>query len=458
MGRIEVTLCPTRPMEAPLEQEGRSFGMISRDPLSSHPQDPAELIRTLPTSDQPLYLEPQGSRVCAYPLRLAEPDGFEPEKIWAKNFRNGPWGFGIPTQIKSPAELLSGTIYDPARNFYYHQGEGLKWYLGGDTRHYLDFHGAVHRYAVLLESLWEKNPLALFARPSGLDEAPPVPHAVPHEEASKLMSRFFDWLRDNEPDLHQEVEGRVAFQSSPPSPPLLESMFCRNNFLESAYAYFDSKTSQIFLLPPTLPWLKAGDFESVAQVLAHEAAHRKVIESGLVMPTPELLGRSLSLFIQNRIEANFFEGLLFTLFGSVLGQAAHCNLMPMIPEEEVQAHAKEVSYAFTRAHGRIDADMVDEALTGTQRLWGHLFRHFPPEWLAFSAEYLFLAGEQRSSWMEKSSRAREIFEWFRLDFKAWRDCADEQIDYCELPSPWLKDLKEMSKRHRRALRTEGPRR
>lgn len=444
----DVNLCQKRAFEVPLEIEGRLIGVIGREPISQEETDKI----------QPLYLDRSQGSTCAYPIRSTHADLFNPRDILAPHFQTGP-GFGIPSRLESNGAFHqeSGALYDPSRDlFYVRQAQGRNWYLVGGVEAYGEFMRGITSYVGQLEEIWEREPWRIFFQSDWRPEPSPPQKDLALDEVLLGLDKFLPWLQKNDPDLFRETVPHLDIRLTAPPAPWSEKLLCRNRFVDSAYAMYDSQLKKILLLPPALQWVVEGHFETVAQVLAHESAHQGLLESGRTMPTPELMARSLTHFLNRLAQRGVEERFLVEAWGDQMFMAAQCNLLPVIPEEEIQANAKEVAYAFSRTHDRIDADLAEEALDLSDLMWRKMGAHFPAGWSRLAATYFFGALRDEPSWLRDSPGTSDILNLFRRDAQRREACLNSEEALCRDPSVEMKELGERIAKHREEISVDGP--
>jgi hypothetical protein len=71
------------------------------------------------------------------------------------------------------------------------------------------------------------------------------------------------------------------------------------------------------------------------------------------------------------------------------------SLLPIIPEEELQAYAEELRYAKAKGLAAATALLQKEADEISDHISGTLRAHFPRGWFELSMQYYFLATSQQ---------------------------------------------------------------
>src|SRR4029434_10468264 len=302
---IGKNLCEPLPEVISLNNGPSPFAVIEPEPLSQKPLSLQEIRfgNRLPAS--PFYLSSLDHRSCVYRVRTLEdqpdpllPDHFTDSKFW-RDMR--PF-FGIPTELLTvnAPQQLRGALYDGRGDYFYTPKlESSQWYLIGDHKNYTDFLTSISQFSAYLSDLWENEPLALFAKSFQIFQSTggdgPLP-SLSKKEASEEIEKFLRWLKRFDPDLWKNVRN-VRFSPKMTGSTLLQNIFCSQDPKDSPYAFFDPEWGDIHLLPPAINLLKKGQYEAVTQILVHERAHQRVIQSGMVMPSHELLHRSISHFL-----------------------------------------------------------------------------------------------------------------------------------------------------------------
>lgn len=344
----------------------------------------------------PPYLDSFAPSACAYRINSPSPVGdfLSPTRLFEKSFLDRIPLYGLPTTLLlTPSASDSSAVYDPERSLFYATTpteKGLKLYLVGDRNNFSYFARTILETATFLLTKWNENPFFIFSEDNPLylyeTRLPQAPQN--EEEADVEIQEFLLWLKGKDPDLFTEVEKRVKYASFYKYASFLEYIFCVD---PSAWDAFVDAKQTIYFLPATIQKLKEGRYEEVLEILAHEAAHLKTLQKGLVKPSEELMHHGLTLFIAAAFQNSFWEALFFTFFREQFHTLAQCRLLPLIPEEELYAHQTELGYVALQGMEASTIQTRQEALQFIEDTWKALREELPPGWDFFAARYYGLA-------------------------------------------------------------------
>jgi len=223
---------------------------------------------------------------------------------------------------------------------------------------------------------------------------------------------------------------------------LLENLLFGNELGESAYAYFESEWNEVHLLPASLQLLKERRYEEVAQILSHERAHQSIVQSGMVIPSVELLHRSVEFFLGMQETTDPVDKLIQSALRNIFHLGIHATFLSMVPEEEAQAHTQEFIYALERLPRHKTQTLRKEALDGIHLLWGHAQEFFPPSWMLLSAQY-FLMSQDLQRPPEESATGRGLSLLFREDLRDRVACSFQWEGNCKTASTAFRKLREI---------------
>lgn len=375
----------------------------------------------------PFYLDYVGVEPCLYPISSTRSDAnpLAPNKILAPQFQGKEAYFGIPTLLRpeSRDKVPTGVIYDPrSQSFYAPDRAGLQWYLIGNLDNYASFIDAAVGHAQDLYLAWQAKPVSFFnlllaSSPSYVSPSKYLP-----AEAQRLIKIFSEWLKKNDPELHSAVADRLTFASAPPRDACLEKN-------EDLYAFFEPESGKISLLPPVIDFIKKRRFGEAAQIVAHEWAHLRSSQAGLVSPSLELHSQSVQRFYQAVAEDSWLGALLVGAFGDTLRPRLECAMLPYIPEEEAHAFAEEFAYSASHLDrlGFSGVQLQHEALEGFYGSWEMSNRIFSESWVELSMQYFLNAQSLAPLPHRPGSSVPAIRELFENELLRQAGCSNSDV-------------------------------
>ncbi len=149
------------------------------------------------------------------------------------------------------------------------------------------------------------------------------------------------------------VRGRVTYTPRYTYQNIWEYLACHREEKQELYAYYDPEPDKIFLMPRTLGMILRGEYPAAAGVLHHENTHRIHFQNGLVSPSQTMLYYSVESFLTRMAQNSTLESLLVFLGGDLIRTLLHCNVSPMIFEEEAAAFSQDILYTYR--HPEIEA-------------------------------------------------------------------------------------------------------
>jgi hypothetical protein len=198
------------------------------------------------------------------------------------------------------------------------------------------------------------------------------------------------WLSVYDPALLASVI-QAKLQYSPELP----AHECQIPGSEEVYAYYTPATNQILLMPPAIRLLQENDYAGVAQILAHEVAHRENSQAGLIIPSDQLLQRSLDLFFYSAGEESPLFGMVTGFMGPQLRQELSCRRLPFLLEEELDAHSTDLEYGQSQPFLVQSEKMYRESVESLVWYLEQLESKFPSAWRVLAANYVKLAQANR---------------------------------------------------------------
>ncbi|HKY64559.1 MAG TPA: hypothetical protein VJR29_14225 [bacterium] len=362
---------------------------IGDSPLFAQPQSLGE-IRASALPQDSYYLAPNTGGYCAYSIVPQGAPTFSPSDFFSSEVKDLPAYFGKPTQLPVPPDLDFGAVIYEAWSdqAYSPDVSGLRWYLVGSGDRYEDFFGGILQYGRQLYQEWKADPLAMAEKtwPTPEDDGDISSGLIPSIlEAWFHMGRLEDWLAQNDPDLLARAKPYLHYATEMPREG------CASELTEDSYAYYTTREDRIYLLPRSIRLLRKNDFAAVAQTLAHEVAHRDTARNGLVLPSDEMMYRSLQYFHGLVAEDSLLQGVALSLLGPNFFDALSCRRLPMIPEEEIHAFMSDLSYGRSQSFARQSPATQRESIEAVSWLIEQVHREFPPSWNGLLADYVRLA-------------------------------------------------------------------
>ena len=348
-----------------------------------------EELRDVAAPQDTFYLIPGTGGFCAYPIRPLATPHFSLSDFFPAEMQGLPSLFGKPTNLAAPAEVpLDAAIYEPhANQIFVPEVRSLHWYLVGGAPEYRAFLHGIEEYTHSLMQEWRAGPWQFLNRewePPETSQSFLAP-TISTFEAWSSMGPFFDWLSQMDPALFSAIQGKLQYAAEVPDHE------CQSLGEEEAYAYYTPATDQILLMPPAIRLLQQNDYAGVAQILAHEVSHRENAQRNLVIPSDQLMQRSLELFFARSGAENPLFGMLTNYMGPQLWKELSCRRLPFLLEEEVDAHAKDLEYGRSRPFLVQSAKMHQESTESLEWYLEQLEKKFPGAWRSLAADYVALA-------------------------------------------------------------------
>lgn len=388
--------CPALKEDQELYHGPYPVAKVGPLPLAEKPLPSDEIVGRFGNNPSPLLLAFDGRRACAYavPSSSDSADLFSPATVFDPKFQNAPPLFGIPTLFRFPARKAKGLeiFYDTQRRrFFGKEKSNGRLFQIGDPKNLDRYLASIEAMADGLEGKGELRPeklasLSIFQ--NGEAKKIPLPPAAAVE---KRMEDFLQWLKGFDPALWQDVYYRLRILIPSSEKPSNAVEACEESFVHTSYASFQRDTGTIYVHPMGIQLLMEEDFEVFAQVLAHERAHQRVLESGLVPPSGEILNHAVDFFLNRTAERNLFDFFLIALFRDDLERILQCRLMPLVFEEEIQAFGNELGYAKEKRLESKTEELQREAHDIRNALTQTLERHIPENWRKLSLEYIATA-------------------------------------------------------------------
>ena len=352
------------------------------------PRSLAELRDAAAPQDS-FYLIPGDGGFCAYPLRPLGIPHFSLSDFFPPETQKLPALFGKPTTLPAPeAVSFNAAIYEPySDQVFVPEVRSMNWYLVGGAHEYHTFIQGIVEYTPSLLEEWRADPGQFLNK----EWESPEPSSnfsfqIPSTlEAWSAMAPFLNWLSQMDPALFAELQGRLQYTSKIPDHE------CQALGDDGVYAYYTPATDQILLMPLAIRLLQEKDYPGVAQILAHEVAHRKNSQAGLVIPSDQLMQRSLDLFFHSAGEGSPLFGMVTGIFGSGLRQELSCRRLPFLLEEELDAHSTDLDYGRSQPFLIQSEKMHRESTESLVWYLEQLDQKFPSSWRALAANYVRLA-------------------------------------------------------------------
>ncbi len=386
--------CPALPNPVSLSENGYSLGHIEPIPISPSPVPLQKIVHSHGGLTNPVYLDTFGNSACAYPIQL-EALRFSSSSLNRQILSPQDWFrtplFGTPTSLRvgKEGESHPGSIYDPGSGLFFAQDvRGARWYLIGDPFNYATFSAGIAGFTSrLYDTFWNLNPT--FSPWVDIPEpiysnlsSPPS-----RTEALEEMEPFLRWLETFDPELRGEASGLEYSETLPEQP----GFDCPNPYLDSLYAFYDSPTDRIHLTPVAIEMLRRGEYEAVAEILAHERAHRRSYLAHLVVPSEQMLDHSVTWLMGAVIQQGLVPAALLPRLDHFLRNRAYCEFLPLLPEEEYQAFHHELDYSSEHSLSFHTHPLQEEARELSHDMNDILTDHFPAEWSVLGAQYVQLA-------------------------------------------------------------------
>ncbi|HKX12999.1 MAG TPA: hypothetical protein VJP40_07595 [bacterium] len=355
---------------------------------NGQPQSLKEL-RDVASPQDSFYLTPGNGGFCAYPIRPLGIPHFSLSDFFPLEAQKLPAIFGKPTALPAPPEVsFDAAIYEPySDQVFVPEVRSLNWYLVGGAHDYHTFIQGIVEYTQSLLEEWRADPWQFLNKEWEAPEPSSnfsfqIPSTL---EAWSAMAPFLDWLSQMDPALFADLQGRLQYRSEIPDHE------CQALGDDAVYAYYTPTTDQILLMPLAIRLMQEKDYPGVAQILAHEVAHRKNSQAGLVIPSDQLLQRSLDLFFHSAGEEIPLFGMVTGIFGPALRQELSCRRLPFLLEEEIDAHSKDLDYARSQPFLVQSEKMHQESVESLVWYLEQLDARFPSAWRTLAANYVRLA-------------------------------------------------------------------
>lgn len=383
------TSCPKLSNKIILNPISIASAEIGDLPRSPYPETLSE-IRESAYPGENFYLVPSTGGLCAYPLQPLGAPTFSISDFFSREVEGLPALFGKPTTLAVPPGLEFGAaIYEPWNDqAYAPDARGLRWYLVGSGERYEQFLGGILQYGQKLFQEWQESPYNMATKtwpaPEDAKDSREKTAPVSAFVAWVQMSKLKGWMKVNDPQLWAKVEPYLHYAETMPKSD------CSSEITEDSYAYYTPAEDRIYLLPRSIRLLMENDYAAVAQTLAHEVSHRENAQSGLVMPSDEMLQRSFEYFHAQVDHASPAWGIAISALGQDFFHGLSCNRLPLLPEEEIDAFLRDLSYGEAQAPARQSIATHEESADAVAWLIGQVHREFPSQWGALLSDYVRL--------------------------------------------------------------------
>lgn len=395
--------CPKLSNKILLNEGSVYSGEVSPLPVSIFAQDLEELKDR--SAAPSLYVVPGDGGFCAYPIRGSGGSNFKVSEFFSPELKSLPNLFGKPSSLAIPQNIpFTASLYDAGiQKFFAQDSSGKHWYLVGGQESYGNFIAGIVQYADSLLEEWRRDPWNFHKREWKSPEEEPLAfgptHAPSPMEAWTAMDRFGAWLAMNDPHLYVASLGKMHYSERGP-----ESGCPAPKNEDQYYAFYTTHDDRILLLPRTIRLMQARDFSAAAQVVAHEVAHRENAQSGLILPSIEMMQQSVGLFLGRAAEENPVYGIFLGLSDPLIRMELMCRRLPMLPEEELDAFSVDLNYGRGQPLMLQSLETQEESIDAIVWLIEQVDREFPPAWRSLMADYVNLAQANHGHLPENGKR------------------------------------------------------